>query len=73
MFMLEWELMYRAGLSRGRFRTDGRTMATGASVTWTHYSVPFEVTWGKTAASARMCTRVRADGQRPGHGCQGTI
>jgi hypothetical protein len=46
------------GLSRGRFRTDGRTddrtMAAGASVTWTHCSVLFEVTWGKTAASARM-------------------
>jgi hypothetical protein len=44
------------GLSRGRFRTDGRTddrtMAAGASVTWTHCSVLFEVTWGKTAASA---------------------
>jgi hypothetical protein len=51
----------KIGLSRGRFRTDGRTddrtMATGASVTWTHCSVLFEVTWGKTAASAR--TRVR--------------
>jgi hypothetical protein len=28
-------------------------MAAGASVTWTHYSVLFEVTWGKTAASVR--------------------
>jgi hypothetical protein len=26
----------------------GRTMAAGASVTWTHCSVLFEVTWGKT-------------------------
>jgi hypothetical protein len=47
-----------AGLSRGRFRTEGRTdsrtMAAGASVTWTHYSVLFEVTWGKKV-------RVRAD------------
>jgi hypothetical protein len=34
-------------------RTDDRTMAAGASVTWTHYSILFEVTWGKTAASAR--------------------
>jgi hypothetical protein len=36
------------GLSRGRFRTDGwtddRTMAAGASMTWTHYSILFEVT-----------------------------
>jgi hypothetical protein len=35
-------------------RMDGRTMATGASVTWTHCSVFFEVTWDKTLASARM-------------------
>jgi hypothetical protein len=28
-------------------------MAAGASVTWTHYSVLFEVTWGKTLASVR--------------------
>jgi hypothetical protein len=35
-------------------RTDGRTMAAGASVTWTHCSVLFEVTWGKTLASVRM-------------------
>jgi hypothetical protein len=34
-------------------RTDDRTMAAGASVTWTHCSVLFEVTWDKTAASAR--------------------
>jgi hypothetical protein len=34
-------------------RTDDRTMAVGASVTWTHCSVLFEVTWGKTAAYAR--------------------
>jgi hypothetical protein len=54
-------------------RTDDRTMAAGASVTWTHCSVLFEVTWGKTAASARTRTCVHADGQRPGHGCQGTI
>jgi hypothetical protein len=40
-------------------RTDDRTMAVGASVTWTHCSVLFEVTWGKTAASARMHHRSR--------------
>jgi hypothetical protein len=48
-------------------RTDGRTMAVGASVTWTHCRVLFEVTWGKTLASARTLTCVRADGQCPGH------
>jgi hypothetical protein len=52
-----------AGLSRGRFWTDGRTdsrlMAAGASVTWTHYSVLFEVTWGKKRASARTRMRPR--------------
>jgi hypothetical protein len=47
-------------------RTDGRTMAAGASVTWTHCSILFEVTWDKTLASARTwCDRadmdVRAD------------
>jgi hypothetical protein len=51
------------GLSRGSFRTDGRTddrtMAAGASVTWTHCSVLFEVTWDKTAASARTHQRPR--------------
>jgi hypothetical protein len=41
-------------------RTDGRTMAAGASVTWTHCSVCFEVIWGKTLLSARMRTCVRA-------------
>jgi hypothetical protein len=37
-------------------------MAAGSSVTWTHYSIRYEVTWGKKA-------RVRADSpQRPrGH------
>jgi hypothetical protein len=35
-------------------RTDGRTMAAGASVTWTHCSVIFEVTWNKIV-------RVRTD------------
>jgi hypothetical protein len=35
-------------------RSDDRTMAAGASVTWTHCSVLFEVTWNKTR-------RVRAD------------
>jgi hypothetical protein len=42
-------------------RTDGRTMAAGSSVTWTHYSVHYEVTWDKTLASAR--TRVRPLGR----------
>jgi hypothetical protein len=27
-------------------RTEGQTMAAGASVTWTHCSVHYEVTWG---------------------------
>jgi hypothetical protein len=27
-------------------RTDDRTMAAGSSVTWTHYSVRYKVTWG---------------------------
>jgi hypothetical protein len=42
-------------------RTDGRTMAAGASVTWTHCSVLFEVTW---VNHSRPCRRagVRADG-----------
>jgi hypothetical protein len=34
-------------------RTDGRTMAAGSSVTWTHCSVRYEVTWDKTLSSAR--------------------
>jgi hypothetical protein len=43
-------------------RTDGRTMAAGSSVTWTHCSVRYEVTWDKTLASAwtRACPRGRA-------------
>jgi hypothetical protein len=44
-------------------RTDGRTMAAGASVTWTHFSVLFEVTWDKTVrirTDATMCPRGRA-------------
>jgi hypothetical protein len=60
--------MFGTGLSRGRFQTDDRTMAVEASVTWTHCSVLFEVTWGKTRcvrADATMRprgrTRVRAD------------
>jgi hypothetical protein len=40
-------------------RTDDRTMAAGASVTCTHCSVLFEVTWAKTAASARTHQRPR--------------
>jgi hypothetical protein len=43
-------------------RTDGRTMAAGSSVTWTHCSVRYEVTWDKTLSSARTRTCVRADG-----------
>jgi hypothetical protein len=37
-------------------RTDDRTMAAGASVTWTHYSVLFEVTWGKTRCVRAVLT-----------------
>jgi hypothetical protein len=33
-------------------QSDGRTMAVGSSVTWTNCSVRYEVTWGKTLASA---------------------
>jgi hypothetical protein len=43
--------------------TDGRTMAAGASVTWTHCSIRFEVTWGKTLLSAQ--TQVRPRGCTP--------
>jgi hypothetical protein len=50
-------------------RMDGRTMAAGASVTWTHYSVLFEVTWDKTLASARMLGCVHTDAPCP-CGCQ---
>jgi hypothetical protein len=32
--------------------TDARTMAVGSSVTWTHCSIRYEVTWGK---KARIC------------------
>jgi hypothetical protein len=44
------------GISRvvTRTITDGRTMAAGSSETWMHYSVRYEVTWGKKA-------RIRAD------------
>jgi hypothetical protein len=35
-----------------RMITDGRTMAAGSSVTYTHCSVRYEVTWGKTLAFA---------------------
>jgi hypothetical protein len=34
-------------------RTDSRTMAAGASVTWMHCSVLFKVTWVKQCGSAR--------------------
>jgi hypothetical protein len=40
-------------------RTDDRTMAAAASVTWTHCSVLSEVTWGKQGASACMGPRGR--------------
>jgi hypothetical protein len=53
--------------------TDDQTMAAGASVTWTHCSVLLKLPGGKTLASARTRTCIRADGQRLGHGCQGTI
>jgi hypothetical protein len=36
-------------------------MAAGASVTWTHCSVRYEVTWGKTLLSARTRTCIRTD------------
>jgi hypothetical protein len=44
-------------------RTDDRTMPAGASVTWTHCSVLFGVTWGKTRcvradAGVRPCGRI---------------
>jgi hypothetical protein len=42
-------------------RTNGRTMAAGGSVTWTHCSVLFEVIWGKQCASTRTRQRIRAD------------
>jgi hypothetical protein len=42
-------------------RMDGRTMAAGASVTWTHCSVLIEVTWDKTLTCARTRTCVPAD------------
>jgi hypothetical protein len=42
-------------------QTNGQTMAARSSVTWTHYSVRYEVTWGKTLASARTRTCVRED------------
>jgi hypothetical protein len=41
-------------------RTNDRTMAAGAFVTWTHCSVLFEVTWGKTRC-VRVDTGVHAD------------
>jgi hypothetical protein len=44
-------------------RTDDRTMAAGASVTWTHCSVLFEVTWGKT-----RCVHADAPKRPHGHG-----
>jgi hypothetical protein len=57
-------------------RTDDRTMAAGASVTWMHCSVLFEVTWGKTRlvrADAWSCPRgherVCADATMRPRGC----
>jgi hypothetical protein len=44
--------------------TDGRTMAAGASVTWTHCSVRFEVTWDKTLPSARTGSVHTMDAKR---------
>jgi hypothetical protein len=59
-------------------QTDGRTMAIGSSMTWTHCSVRYEVTWGSNSrirVDAPMGPRgrkcIRADGQRSRHGCQG--
>jgi hypothetical protein len=38
--------------------SDDRTMASGASVTWTHCSVFFEVTWNKSARPrGRACEK----------------
>jgi hypothetical protein len=42
-------------------RTDDRTMAAGASVTWMHCSNLFEVTWVKQGASVQTRPCVRAD------------
>jgi hypothetical protein len=36
-------------------------MAARSSVTWTHYSVRYEVTWGKTLGSTRTRSRPRHD------------
>jgi hypothetical protein len=54
-----WSRVVTRTFSDGR--TDDRTMAAGASVTWTHCSVLFEVTWGKTEAFAWTLACVRAD------------
>jgi hypothetical protein len=48
-----------AGLSRGRFRTDGRSDDGRGGV--------------RDLDAPRGSECVRADGQRLGHGCQGTI
>jgi hypothetical protein len=42
-------------------RMDARTMAVGSSVTWTHCSVRYEVTWGKKARVRVDAPSVRAD------------
>jgi hypothetical protein len=58
---------YSPWLSRGRFQTDGRMddrmMAAGASVTWTHCSILFKVTWDKirrVRTDALASVRIRA-------------
>jgi hypothetical protein len=49
-------------------QTDGRTMVAGASVTWKHCSVLFEITWDKTLASARTwCVRADASASARTH------
>jgi hypothetical protein len=51
-------------------RPDSQTMAAGASVTWTHCSVLFEVTWDKTMrvrADAPMCLRGRKNASARTH------
>jgi hypothetical protein len=45
-------------------QTRTRMMAAGSFVTWTHCSVRYKVTSG-------VNRRIRADRQRPRHGCQG--
>jgi hypothetical protein len=42
----EWGMKGQSCHADDTGRTDGRTMAAGSSVTWRHYSVRYEVTWG---------------------------